>query len=301
MVDSGGVKLALNYSVEAERLFDEGRIDVDYFKYPGLLFHMGAMEDLDAFGRFCARVAAKRPILLHGLYPAPHDLSDPDLQALFDDAAAARLIRMTRTPGLSFHPALAKHRDDVQTIIENAIFLREKYSGMAFVTIENVPDRHFGCLIRPEVITRLIHESGCGFLLDISHAFVAAHHLGMPLSAYLSQLPLDRTVEIHINGWVTRSDTMCSDTMCSDTMCHVKIHDEAYALLREILRCCTPQIVTIEYGRENDKFAAGIPLQSPEGLNKRAMAEIEEQVQKMTELIRTAADGAAFSVNGETI
>jgi len=38
------MKIACNYYQETEQLFDENRIDIDYFKYSGLGFQMGIME-----------------------------------------------------------------------------------------------------------------------------------------------------------------------------------------------------------------------------------------------------------------
>jgi len=73
------MKIACNYYPETEQLFDEKVIDIDYFKFPALGFQMPLMEDLDAFESFCAKLTVKRPILLHGLYPVPHDLSSPTL------------------------------------------------------------------------------------------------------------------------------------------------------------------------------------------------------------------------------
>ena len=32
--------------------------------------------------------------------------------------------------------------------------------------------------VEPEVITRVVEESGCGLLLDISHARIVANYLG---------------------------------------------------------------------------------------------------------------------------
>ena len=78
------MKLACNYCLEVEKLFDEKRIDIDYFKYPALVFQMKIMENFDIFENFCEKLTKKLPILLHGLYPAPHDLSSPALINDFD-------------------------------------------------------------------------------------------------------------------------------------------------------------------------------------------------------------------------
>lgn len=272
------MKIACNYYRETEQLLDENKIDIDYFKYPGLGFHMGIMEDLNAFNDFCGQVTEKRPILLHGLYPAPHDLSSNSLQEVFNDDIVNRLISMTKTPGLSFHSALTILPTDISfeksldIIIKNAIYIKEKYSHLEFISIENCDSIIWGDLIKPEVITQLINESGCEFLLDISHAYCASRWLGVSFFDYLKRLPLDKTVEIHINGWVETNNSI---------MCHTKINSDAYKALEFILEYCRPGIITVEYGRHNDRIGAGIPVMSLVNINKQAKDEIEEQIYKI--------------------
>jgi len=269
------MKIACNYSLETERLVDEKAIEIDYFKYPGMAFHTPIMEDLDAFEGFCGRLTAKRPMVLHGLYPAPHDLSSETLQYDFDLVIANRLIKMTKTPGLSFHPTLKQLAEDVPfedtfaTIVHNAKFIKEKYAHMDYVAIENLDGRRWGDLIKPDVITRLVGETGCDFLLNISHAYCASRWLGIPFFEYLQMLPLEKTAEIHINGWIAAEGTV---------MCHIKINEEGYCALREVLQHCEPKVVTVEYGRDVDRLGAGIPLLSEHSINEEAKNEIAEQV-----------------------
>ncbi|NLA84267.1 MAG: DUF692 family protein [Clostridiales bacterium] len=275
------MKIACNYYRETEELFYENKIDIDYFKYPGVGFQLGIMKDLNAFNDFCSRVTKKRPILLHGLYPAPHDLSSISLQKDFNDEIADRLIRVTKTPGLSFHPALSELPADIpfnktlDIIINNAKYLKEKYDYMQFVSVENCDSANWGDLIKPEVISQIINESGCDFLLDISHAFCASRLLNISLFDYLKRLPLDKTVEIHINGWVERNNSV---------MCHTKINRDGYRALEFVLEYCIPDIITVEYGRHNDKIGAGVPLMSLENINEQAKEEIEEQICKVREI-----------------
>lgn len=271
------MKIACNYYNETEQLFDEGIIDIDYFKYPGLGFQLRLMEDLDAFEKFCERITAKRPILLHGLHPAPHDLASVTLRDDFDDEIAGRLIKASKTPGLSFHQSLSGLPENLNTIIDNARFVKEKYADMAFVSLENFDGARWGELLKPEIITRLLDESGCGFLLDISHAYCASLSLNIPFYDYLRKLPLEKTVEIHVNGWITFGNSV---------MCHTKIHDEAYEALRLVLEYCNPQIITVEYGRNNDRLGAGVPLLSENQINERAKHEITEQIDRIKEICK---------------
>jgi len=277
------MKIACNYYLETVQLFDDGIIDVDYFKYPAEMFHMPLMNDLDAFEAFCGKLTAKRPILLHGIYPGPHDLSSPTMQHDFSDEITNSLIGMTQTPGLSFHAAFSKLPDDIPfsktfgTIIDNAIFVKNKYRDMDFVSIENFDYSRWGDLIRPEIITELINETGCDFLLDISHAYCASRELGMDYHGYLKALPLEKVVEIHINGWIENEN---------GRMCHTKINGEAYKAIGEVLRHCRPKIITVEYGRPNDRIGSGCPVMSPDRVNQDAKKEIVEQITRIKEMVQ---------------
>ena len=91
------------------------------------------------------------------------------------------------------------------------------------------------------------------FLIDISHAYCAARARGENIRDYLQRLPLSRVYELHIKGWAVNEKGIMS---------HIKIHDECYELLKELIDLCKPEIITIEYGRSNDKIGTGIPLAS---------------------------------------
>jgi len=276
------MKIGCNYSIEAEQLLNDGEIELDYFKYPALGFQMKLMENLDDFEVFCNALTNKRPVLLHGLYPAPHDLSSPSLQADFNDEIVDKLIEVTKTPGLSLHPALTKIPDEIpfskvlETIINNAIFVKEKFAHMEFVSIENVDTIRWGDLIKPRVITQLLNETGCSFLLDISHAYYASRALDINFYDYLKLLPLEKINEIHINGWCENDKGLTS---------HIKIHDEAYQALREVLQYCQPKYITVEYGRSDDPRGSGCPIMSPDKINDDAKNEITEQSTSIREIL----------------
>ena len=74
--------------------------------------------------------------------------------------------------------------------------------GSERVIVENpCPDSQCVPVIYdPFLINDIINSTKTGFLFDISHARLAARELGMDEDAYLRQLPLDRTEEIHITG-----------------------------------------------------------------------------------------------------
>jgi len=55
-------------------------------------------------------------------------------------------------------------------------------------------------------VERFLAESGCGLLLDVSHAWLSAHYAGRPARDFVATLPLERVVEIHVAGVETDRD-----------------------------------------------------------------------------------------------
>jgi len=248
------MKLACNYCPEAELLVREGRIDIDYFKFPALGFQVGLLHDADAFEAVTRQARALRPFLLHGLYP------DMD-----------RLIASSKTPGLSFHPGFYKKRwPGARKPIATAQSLQERYPRMDFISAENEP------YTDPALVSKVVRRAGCSFLLDISHAYISSRRMGVGIWEYLDRLPLDRVNEIHINGWAEKDGRI---------MCHVKINEAGYEILEKLLARYTPKIITVEYGREDDPISCGCPVIRPGESSAAAMEEIVEQVERIKGII----------------
>ncbi len=278
------IKIACNYYPEVEQLAEQG-LEIDYYKFPALPIQMEIMEEQNSreFRSFMDRLTAQKPVLLHGLYPYPHDLSDPKLKEKFLSKNPERLLAATKTPGVSLHTSLSytdnKSSNNIKTVIttikENILFLKQEFSRLDFFTIENLDNIKYGPLIYPEVITEIVTDTDCGFLLDISHAYCSAFALGMDLLSYLSALPLHKVVEIHMNGWQRVNDKI---------MCHIKIHEEGYKVLEWVLDRTSPKILTLEYGRHNDKLNLGIPLFVPGKINRLMQQEIVEQITRLKKI-----------------
>ncbi|HEY8416110.1 MAG TPA: DUF692 family multinuclear iron-containing protein, partial [Thermaerobacter sp.] len=54
--------------------------------------------------------------------------------------------------------------------------------------------------VEPEVIGRVVAETGCGFLLDLAHARITAASLGLDPRRYVAALPVHRLCELHVTG-----------------------------------------------------------------------------------------------------
>lgn len=156
------------------------------------------------------------------------------------------------------------------------LYLKETFNKVDFITIENVERGKSPFITNPEIISRVVKEANIKFLLDISHAKWASNNRNEDFITYLNRLPLDKIYEVHINGWAEKA---------GDIMCHIKIGDEGYEILQYLLSKCSPEIITLEYGRHNDRIGLGCPIMKPDCINNEAKDEIIEQVNKLRKLI----------------
>ena len=201
------MRLAVNYSAATSSLLRRGAINFDAFKVP-------AWPDLAALAR------AQHPTYVH--FPlivgaGLGDALDGETNGLADWAKVERLLGETDTRFVNVHLAPAPEhapgipRDSVEpahasVVIERMVRdLRPVVArfGADRVIAEN-DQLNSGQTLRaaylPEVITAVIEEVGCGLLLDLSHARIAAETLGMPLERYLEALPLARLRDLHVTG-----------------------------------------------------------------------------------------------------
>jgi uncharacterized protein (UPF0276 family) len=105
-------------------------------------------------------------------------------------------------------------------------------------------------VVDPAFISRVVESADCALLLDLAHARVSAYMLGQPAREYISQLPLDRLIEVHVSG-PRRSP---ANGRLLDA--HEPLQEEDYALLAWVLERARPQAVTLEYGRDRAHLEA---------------------------------------------
>ncbi len=94
----------------------------------------------------------------------------------------------------------------------------------------------------PERLAHVLDATGCGLVLDIAHARLSAERLGMDVQAYLSRLPLDRVVQLHVSGPRVRNGRLFD--------AHEPLQDVDYDLLEFVLAQTRPKVITLEYIRE---------------------------------------------------
>jgi uncharacterized protein (UPF0276 family) len=273
------IKLACNYLDETKELVLSDSIDIDYFKFPALKFQMNIFKDFNKFMHFMSNLNTIKPVLLHGLYPAD-SICSPNFKKNFNIHNINKILEISMTPGISVHFG-AKNNTSKNTILKSAIinilFIKETFKNYEFISIENLEKNNSIYVLDPKIISKVVHETNCQFLLDISHAFWSAKFRNENFFDYIKALPLDKIYEIHINGWEEKN---------GDMMAHIKINDFGYEALKYILDFCSPKIITLEYGRTIDKLGIGCPLVKPNNINEFVKDEIVEQIIKLQNLLK---------------
>ena len=102
----------------------------------------------------------------------------------------------------------------------------------------------------PKWINYVLNETGCNFLLDLGHVRVAADWYGMSEHDYLSQLPFEKVVAIHVSG------SRVINGRRRDA--HEPLVEEDYELLEWAMERTHAQILTLEYTRELEPLSAQI-------------------------------------------
>lgn len=277
------IKLACNYYEETEELVKNGLIDIDYFKFPSLKFHAPIQDDFALYEKFLIEKKRIKPILLHGLFPSPHNICSPDFKENLEVELLKKIMELSETPIISLHfdgaDENATEREIIKTAVGNLLFLRETFMTAEVISIENVENSKSRFMIEPRVISEVIREADVHLLLDVSHGAWSAMNRNESMEQYFDQLPLDRVHEIHINGWIEKTGDMTS---------HIKIGEEGYHKLEALLKRCAPEIITLEYGRDYDRIGVGCPLMRLDSINEKAKEEIIEQITRLREILATA-------------
>lgn len=187
------IEFALNYSYPAADLVREGAIQIDRFKCPD-------------WQNVIDEAAMLRPVYVHFPLSAnrPQGLS-ADLDAI--DALAGA----TNTPYINIHisPQMRDFDgwDDDRIegrLIDDVNHLVARF-GTERVMVESVPfgnpaEAFFQPATEPPMIGRIVERTGCGLLLDLSHARITARVLGKDERDFLDRMPVEHIRELHVTG-----------------------------------------------------------------------------------------------------
>lgn len=200
------MEFAVNYSPLLAELVREGQVQLDRFKCP-------AWPDLVEEARALLPVYTHFPLIIGSGAGMP---VDDERHAPADLGAVAAIREMSGTPLINTHfipmerdyPGVSRWTREpahIEQILSAALRdlepLLERF-GPQMVTIENVINQPgwMEMAVFPEVLARLLDRSGCGLLLDFSHARITAQNLGIDEHAYIDSLPVDRIREVHVTG-----------------------------------------------------------------------------------------------------
>jgi uncharacterized protein (UPF0276 family) len=201
------MEFSVNYSLAAADLLRQGEIHFDRFKCPAWPDLVATAQDLHPiYVHFPLRVGS-----------GMGDAIDTETDQPADWGKVERLLAQTDTPFVNLHfapkaadypdiPVDTTQPDHIEMLIERTVQDTRTVVarfGTERIIVENNYART-GHLVQlahsPEVIRRVIEESGCGFLFDVSHARLAAPDLGRGIREYIRELPVEHTREIHVTG-----------------------------------------------------------------------------------------------------
>ena len=270
------MQLAINYSPPAADLVRSGLIEIDCFKTPDWQWMVDEAKSL-------------RPVAVHfNLEAGNNELGQVDWKTV------ENLARTTNTPFINLHldakqrnfPWLSVNTtnmsdiDYVYQIILSDVTELVKRFGSDRIIIENSPYHEdagntLRLCVEPGLISRLIEETGCGLLLDISHAIITSIYLGMEPLEYLSKLPVHKLKELHFAG-IHRINHRWTD--------HLSILKRNWHWLDSVLwhirtgEWSLPWMLAFEYGGVGAEF------------EWRSKAEvILDQVPKLLERVKSAS------------
>lgn len=195
------MKLAVNYSTQAAVLLRNSLIKIDFFKCPDWPFLIQEAQQ-------------HAPVAVHFNLTAGngrlHKTKWDQIKKLKEETNTPYVSLHLESSTKDFPGYLPENITKEQARkIKDAIYKDINAAMLHFpaeqIIIENVPYRgNFGKVLRtvvePETICEVLEKTGVGWLLDISHARIAANFLGMPAFDYLGQLPSRQIKEMHFTG-----------------------------------------------------------------------------------------------------
>jgi hypothetical protein len=180
--------------------------------HPDLIDHLAMADPPTQDDEFFPSIQQQFPLLLHDYLG---QLSDPLSE--FALQRARSLQERYRSPWIAEHFQCLHTQDHsrsldyvfpplyteefLQRFCQNALVLRDAVG--APLVMENIPgffSVRRAQMTEAEFLRRFFEQTGCGFLIDIPHIWLAAHYRGIDPRKYLEDFPLDRVVEIHVAG-----------------------------------------------------------------------------------------------------
>ena len=177
-----------------------------------LIDHLAMADPPDENDELFPQVQQQFPLLLHDYLG---QLADPLSESAL--ARARALQDRYQSPWVAEHFQCLHTQDHsrsldyvfpplytdefLQRFCANAVTLRAAVN--APLVMENIPgffSVRRAQMSEAEFLRRFFDQTGCGFLIDVPHIWLAAYYRGMDPHQYLAEFPLERVIEIHVAG-----------------------------------------------------------------------------------------------------
>jgi uncharacterized protein (UPF0276 family) len=233
----------------------EARPEVDWFEILSENYMQTAGRPL----YFLEAVADRYPIAMHGVSLSIGS-TDPldreyltELRALRDRTGALWVsdhLCWTGVAGKNTHDLLPMpYTDEALRHVVGRVRAVQDFLG-APLLLEN-PSTYveFAGATMPEweFVARLAEDADCALLLDVNNVFVSAYNHGFDPRAYLSAIPFDRVVQLHVAGH-THHGTHIVDSHIGPVI------DDVWRLLGDAWRRCGGASVLLEWDAEIPTF-----------------------------------------------
>jgi uncharacterized protein len=170
------------------------------------------------------RVGDRYPIVTHGLLLSLGSTSDPDPGFVRDlRVELDRLDTPWHSDHLSFTSAgetvlhelfpLPFSTASVDRVADRVKRLTDTLGRpMALENITYYAPFGAGTMSESEFICRVLEKSEARLLLDVNNVYVNSQNFGFDPRQHLSELPLDRVIEVHVAGHTKRPSGLIQDT-----------------------------------------------------------------------------------------
>lgn len=138
----------------------------------------------------------------------------------------------------------------IENVASNTSWVRKQMNTTVLIENNNYhPTGAYEIVCDPDFLSDVIEASGSGFLLDVAHAKVSAHNLGISDKNYFGGLPLDATKQIHLSKPAIHNGQSAIDAHEIPTTEDLR---QCIALLANQVIEDTP--VTVEYYKSAEKL-----------------------------------------------
>lgn len=198
------MQFILNYSPLAEKLVQAGELTIDRFKCP-------------AWPEVISAAGHTRPVYVHFPLIVGQSVINSEKKQAPDWGFFRALKEQTDTPYINLHPILRAadfphipvhstqpaHFQEMVARVSDQVAEVCHLFGADQLILENVYDdsgRNLRLNYVPEFYQAVLEKTGCGLLLDLAHAYLAALALQTDPQTYTAALPTGRIKEIHTTG-----------------------------------------------------------------------------------------------------